>query len=140
MRKKFNWPACLALLAIAVLIILMTVSFETDSYGKEAGLFISFLSDGCFTAAVLYLGCAILIFISEAGNFYGLQYLGYTVVSLVTLRKGRFEARKDYFTYCVEKQARQKEQGKSSVKWLMLIAGLICLILSLVFAGIAVFL
>ena len=70
----------------------------------------------------------------EAGNFYGIQFLGYTLVRLFSFRKDRFDDRKDYFTHCTEKEAKQKDQGKSVAKWIMLHVGLGCLVLSVVFA------
>lgn len=45
-----------------------------------------------------------------------------------------FDDRKDYFTYCTERQAKQKETGKSATKWVMLFVGLGCLLLSAVLA------
>lgn len=37
-------------------------------------------------------------------------------------------------SFCTEKKVKQKEQGKTSVKWALLFVGLGCLILSAVFA------
>ncbi|MGM9538147.1 MAG: hypothetical protein ACI3VN_07445, partial [Candidatus Onthomonas sp.] len=63
-----------------------------------------------------------------------IQFLGYTLVRLFSFRKERFEDRKDYFTYCTEKQAKQKETGSSAAKWMLLHIGLGCLALSGLFA------
>ncbi|MGN1020846.1 MAG: DUF3899 domain-containing protein [Aristaeellaceae bacterium] len=131
---KRRWLAYLIATALAVVIVLLCVSMERENGGTDAALTVSYFSDGFFLAAVMYVGCGLLTFISEAGNFYGLQYLGYTLVRVFSPRKERFEDRKDYFTYCTEKKARQAEKGKSSVKWVMLHVGLACLAVSVILA------
>ena len=120
--------------ALAVAIALLCVSMEMENGQADAALTVSFFSDGFFLSAVLYMGCGLLTFIAEAGNFYGLQFLGYTLVRVFSPRKERFEDRKDYFTYCTEKKAKQAEKGKSSVKWVMLHVGLVCLAASAILA------
>ncbi|MGN0746771.1 MAG: hypothetical protein ACI4ML_08860 [Aristaeellaceae bacterium] len=120
--------------ALAVVIALLCVSMELDSGEAGMALTVSYFSDGFFLSAVMYMGCGLLTFIAEAGNFYGLQFLGYTLVRVFSPRKERFEDRKDYFTYCTEKKAKQAEKGKSSIKWVMLHVGLGCLALSAIFA------
>ena len=125
-------------IAIAAAITLMVVSLETDTYGETSVLRMHFFSDGFFTSAVLYLGSSVLIFISEAGNFYGIQYLGYSLIRIFSFRNDRFEDRKDYFTYCTEKKAKIKEQGKSALKWALLRVGLVCLIFSVIFAAVSI--
>lgn len=133
MRQRKTWITYLVAVAIAVAIALINVSFEVSTYGNEMLLLMHFFSDGFFTSAVLYIGCGVLLFISESGSFYGIQYLAYAMVYLFSFRKERFENRKDYFTYCTEKKAKQKEQGKSSLKWVFLFVGLGCLGLSVIF-------
>jgi hypothetical protein len=127
MRQKKSFITYLVAVAIAIAIIGMSVSVEMSNYGPDTPFSITFLSDGCFLTAVVYLGFGILTFISEAGNFYSIQYLGYSMVYTFSFRKKRFEDRKDYYTYCSEKQAKQKERGKSSAKWAMIFVGLGCL-------------
>lgn len=122
--------------ALAVVIALLCVSMELENGEADAAMRVSFFSDGFFLSAVLYMGCGLLTFISEAGNFYGLQFLGYTLVRVFSPRKERFEDRKDYFTYCTEKKAKQAEKGKSSVKWVMLHVGLVCLAASVLCAAV----
>lgn len=106
--------------------------YNSDKAGGAASV-MQYLSDGFFTAAVLYIGCSVLMFIEEAGNFYGLQYLWYTVVRLFSPSKRHLEEKKDYFTYCQEKKERRAEEGKTPLKSAMLFVGLGCLALSLVF-------
>lgn len=122
--------------ALAVVIALLCVSMELENGEADAAMRVSFFSDGFFLSAVLYMGCGLLTFIAEAGNFYGLQFLGYTLVRVFSPRKERFEDRKDYFTYCTEKKAKQAEKGKSSVKWVMLHVGLGCLAASVLCAAV----
>ena len=133
---KRRWPAYLIATALAVVIALLCVSMELENGEADAAMRVSFFSDGFFLSAVMYMGCGLLTFIAEAGNFYGLQFLGYTLVRVFLPRKERFEDRKDYFTYCTEKKAKQAEKGKSSAKWVMLHVGLGCLAASVLCAAV----
>ena len=133
---KRRWPAYLIATALAVVIALLCVSMELENGEADAAMRVSFFSDGFFLSAVMYMGCGLLTFIAEAGNFYGLQFLGYTLVRVFSPRKERFEDRKDYFTYCTEKKAKQAEKGKSSMKWVMLHVGLVCLAASVLCAAV----
>ncbi|MGN0294740.1 MAG: DUF3899 domain-containing protein [Lachnospiraceae bacterium] len=130
-KRKFSTYAIAA--AAAAAIALLIVWYETDTYGYSLELFLSYCSDGFFTSAVFFIGFGLLTFISEAGNFYGIQYLGYMIVCVFSYRRERFNKRKDYFTYCTEKQAAQKERGRSTGKWALLYVGLGCLVLSVIF-------
>lgn len=131
MKAKNRWITFLLLVAIAVVIALVVIHFEISTYGKETVLLVHFMSDGFFAAAVLYLSCGILTFISEAGNFYGIQYLGYTLVYLFSFKKS-YEEKKDYFSYCIEKKEKQKKN--TFVKWVFILIGLVCLSVSAISA------
>ena len=134
MKRKKNWLSYLIAIALALMSALLCVLLELEAGENSPAMLVQYISNGFFLSAVLFLGCGILTFIAEAGNFYGLQYLGYTLVRVFSPRKERFDDRKDYFTYCTEKQAKQTEKGKSSAKWIMLFVGLGCLVLSASFA------
>lgn len=123
----------LVLVAIVVLILAVTISTELGSHGSGTAAVMQYLSDGFFTSAVLYIGCSVLMFIEEAGNFYGLQYLWHTVVRLFFPSKRHLEEKKDYFTYCQEKKERRAEEGKTPLKSAMLFVGLGCLALAVIF-------
>ena len=133
MKQKRIWISYLVAIAIAAAIALMAIGFEMEAYGNHSVLLLEFLSDGFFISAVLYLGCSILMFIEEAGNFYGIQYLGYLVLCMFSFRKERFENRKTYYEFCKEKKAKRDERGKTSLKWILLFVGLGCLAISLIF-------
>ena len=133
MKKKKLWISYAVSAVIAVLIVLGVISLESSFYGTDTVLQVHFISDGFFVAAVLYLGSSALSFIAEAGNFYGLQYIGHMIICLFSVGRSRLDKRSDYYSYCVEKKAKQKERGKSSAKWVMLFVGLGCLVLSVVF-------
>ncbi len=124
----------LVLLAIVAAILISTISFEIGSHGSGTAAVMTCLSDGLFTCAVLYVGCSILMYIEEAGNFYGIQYLWHTVIRLVSFNKKRAEEKKDYFTCCREKRERREEEGKTPLKSAMLFIGLGCLALAFLFA------
>lgn len=124
------------LFALAAVIVLMVVSFELSSWEAGSVTTAKCLSDGFFTAAVLYLGCGLLVFIQEAGNFYGIQFLFYTMVHLFSFRRDGAENRKTYFAYCQDKMERQAAEGKSPVKTALLLVGLLCLILSVLFMAV----
>ena len=134
MKRKKNWLSYLIAIVLALVSALLCVLLELEAGENSPAMLVQYISNGFFLSAVLFLGCGILTFIAEAGNFYGLQYLGYTLVRVFSPRKERLDDRKDYFTYCTEKQAKQTEKGKSSAKWIMLFVGLGCLVLSASFA------
>lgn len=134
MKRKKNWLSYLIAIALALVSALLCVLLELEAGESSPAMLVQYISNVFFLSAVLFLGCGILTFIAEAGNFYGLQYLGYTLVRVFSPRKERFDDRKDYFTYCTEKRAKQTEKGKSSAKWIMLFVGLGCLVLSASFA------
>lgn len=133
MKQKRIWLSYLVAIIIAAAIALMAISFEIETYGKNSVLMLEFLSDGFFVSTVLFLGCSILMFIEEAGNFYGIQYLGHLVLCMFSFRKERFESRKTYYEFCKDKKAKRDERGKTSLKWILLFVGLGCLALSVVF-------
>lgn len=133
MKSNKRWITYLLLAGIAIAIALLVIRSEISTYGKGTGLPIPFISDGFFVSAVFYLGFGILTFISEAGNFYGIQYLGYTLAYLFSLKKSKND-KKDYFTYCMEKRERQKTDKRASIKWSLILIGLVCLAISAVAA------
>ena len=132
-RKSKLWITYLVLAAIAGVIVLAAVSFERQTHGPGAAQVVQYLSDGFFTAAVLYVGCSLLMYIQEAGNFYGTQYLFYMLVRLFSSREKRYAQKKDYYTYCTEKKARLEAEGPSPIKKAMLLEGLVCFALALGF-------
>lgn len=133
MKVKKSPVTYLSLAAIAIAVALLVMHYEISTYGKETVLLMHFISDGFFVTAVFYLGLGMLTFISEAGNFYGIQYLCYTLSYLFSFKKSH-EDKKDYFTYCKEKRERQKKTNGYSVKWILILIGLICLAISGLFA------
>lgn len=121
------------LTAVAAAMVLAVLSLEGGSLEDGAAPAMKSLSNGCFFVSVLYIGCSVLMYIQEAGNFYGIQFLFYTMAHLFSPRKSRAAERKTYYTYCLEKKERQAAEGKSPVKPAMLLVGIVCLALSLLF-------
>ena len=134
-----NWKRKLipyaVLLALAAAIVLAVVCFELSSQEGGTALTMKCVSDGCFTVSVLYIGCSVLVFIQEAGNFYGIQFLFYTLVHMFSLRTDREDDKKTYYVYCQEKKERHAAEGRSPVKSAMLLVGLGCLALSVSFTA-----
>ncbi|MGN1027931.1 MAG: DUF3899 domain-containing protein [Faecousia sp.] len=135
MNWKRNLITYAALIVVAAAVVLAVTGFELSSRENGTVSAMGYLSDGFFTVSVLYIGCSILVFIQEAGNFYGIQFLFYTMVRLFSFRKDRVDEKKNYFVYCQEKKERQAAEGKSPVKSAMLLTGLGCLVLSLCFTA-----
>ncbi len=134
MKWKKRLTTYAIVIAVAAAIMLGVVSLERGHGEGGEALLIRALSDGCFTVAVLYIGCGVLMLIQEAGNFYGIQFLLHTLVWTFSPRKGRLEERKTYYVYCQERKEHQAAEGKSPVKPAMLLTGAVCLALSLLLA------
>lgn len=132
-RKK--WITYAVAMAIAAVLVLSIAGFERSSRAGGTALTMQCLSDSFFVVSVLYIGCSVLVFIQEAGNFYGLQYLCHTLVRLFSPRADRGERKMTYFDYCLAKKERQAAQGKSPVKAAMLFTGVVCLALALLFTA-----
>lgn len=135
MNWKRNLITYAVLAAVAAAVVLAVAGFELSSRESGTVSAMGYLSDGFFTVSVLYIGCSILVFIQEAGNFYGIQFLFYTLVRLFSFRKDRMDEKKNYFVYCQEKKERQAAEGKSVLKSAMFLTGLVCLVLSLCFTA-----
>lgn len=135
MNRKRKLITYGSLMAVAAAIVLAVVCFELGNRENGIAPAMQYLSDGFFTVFVLYAGCGILMFIQEAGNFYGIQFILYTLRRLFSFRNDRQEDRKNYFVYCQEKKERQEAEGKSPLKAAMLLVGLACLVLSVSFAA-----
>ena len=121
------------LTAVAAAMVLAVLSLEGGSLEDGAAPAMKSLSNGCFFVSVLYIRCSVLMYIQEAGNFYGIQFLFHTMAHLFSPRKSRAAERKTYYTYCLEKKERQAAEGNSPVKPAVLLVGIVCLALSLVF-------
>lgn len=133
MSMKKTLTTYLVLVVIAAAILAATVSFELGSHGSGTRQVMQYLSDGCFTTAALYIGCGVLMAIQNAGNFYGVQYLFYTMTRLFSFRQSRYDERKDYFSYCADKRERRRAEGRSHLQPALIAVGLVCLVLSIAF-------
>lgn len=131
-KQLIRWSVTIA---IAAVIVIATTFYEADLYEEKNEFLMHFISDGFFIVAVLYMGIGAMIWIYELGNFYGLQYLGYCLIHIFSARKDRFEERKNFYHYCMEKREKQKEKDRASIKWVLLISGCISLLLAFVFTG-----
>lgn len=135
MNGKKRLITYVALAAVAVVVLLIALSLETGPEATGPAARLMNASNGCFAVAVLYIGCSILVFVQEAGNFYGIQFLFHTMAQRFSLKKSSREERKSYYIYCQEKKERQEAEGKSPIKSAMLLVGLVCLLLSAALAA-----
>lgn len=133
MRWKRNLITFAILLAAAAAIVLATAALDPGHAAEGTAHTMMRLSNGCFIVSVLYIGCSVLMYIQEAGNFYGIQFLFHTLVKLFSPRKRRAADRKTYYAYCLEKKEQQAAEGKSPIKPAMLLMGIMGLALSLIF-------
>ncbi|MGN0424840.1 MAG: DUF3899 domain-containing protein [Acetatifactor sp.] len=108
----------------ACLITVLVVIYESNS-GKNM---LYAFCDGFFVASICMLCLGIMVWAAGLGSFYGIHYLFYSAVSLFTLRKSRFEERKNYYDFLMEKEGREKSNPRA----LFLVGG-IWFLLSLIF-------
>ncbi len=83
------------------------------------------MSNHLFTVAILLLGFGAMIFISEAGNFYALQYIVYVGSRkfIPLLKADLNEKDMDYFDFKTKKEAEQRSKGNKYRKFNMLFVG-----------------
>ena len=135
MNRKKTLITWAILLAVEAAIVLVVAGFELGSRGGGAAPLMQSLSDGFFTAAVLVIGCGLLVCIQDAGNFYGMQFLVHTLTRRLFPNRECGNSKMTYFDYCMEKRERRAAEGKSPVKPAMLLSGLGCLALALLFTA-----
>ena len=134
MNRKKTLITWAILLAAEAAIVLAVAGFELGSRGGGAAPLMQSLSDGFFAAAVLVIGCGLLVCIQDAGNFYGISFLFHTLTRRFFPGRERGESG-TYFDYCMERRERRAAEGKSPVKPAMLLSGLCCLTLALLFTA-----
>jgi len=120
-------------LAVIVLLVAFGIAwYEISQYGSNYVNWMRFLCDGFFVVGIMLLCFGAMVWISQAGGFHALSYLFYTVGYMFTANKNRFNRRKNFYEYKVEKEA--KESGKDkSLQRRILIAGAVSFVISLVF-------
>ena len=132
MKNKKNLITLLIELIVALLIVGAVMAIEHSNFGSDKTL-IQITSDGFFVSALITLGFGLLIFIADAGNFYALQYLGYSLRYNFKPNRDPNEKRKDYYNFILEKKAARKEKDNPQRKWDLLIVGGLMLALCIVF-------
>ena len=120
-------------LAVIVLLVAFGIAwYEISQYGSNYVNWMRFLCDGFFVVGIMLLCFGAMVWISQAGGFHALSYLFYTVGYMFTVNKNRFNRRKNFYEYKVEKEA--KESGKDKLlQRRILIAGAVSFGISLVF-------
>lgn len=112
--------------AIALVLTLLIVWYESSQAGSAAQDWIRFLCDGFFVSGILYLGFGAMLWIAQAGGFHAMSYLFYTVGYMFTANKNRFNKRKNYYEYKMEKAAKETRQ-EQRLQRRILVVGLACL-------------
>ena len=120
-------------LAVIVLLVAFGIAwYEISQYGSNYVNWMRFLCDGFFVVGIMLLCFGAMVWISQAGAFHALSYLFYTVGYMFTANKNRFNKRKNFYEYKVEKEA--KESGKDkSLQRRIWITGAVSFVISLVF-------
>ena len=120
------------LTGIVLVVSIMIARYEVSQYGSGYENWMRFLCDGFFVSGIMLLCFGAMIGVSQAGGFHGLSYLFYSVSYMFTTNKNRFNKRKNFYEYKVEKEA--KEEGKDrSLQRCILIFGAVSLLISIVF-------
>ena len=134
MKENKNRVGWVVSAAFAVVIGVLFTLYELSSYEYSTRVLVHALADGFFAAAVLYLGFGLLMLIADAGNFYGLQYLAYSLAYTFSFRKSDFDKRKkDYYTFRLEKDEKRREGRRGFTRFRGILIGSICLAVSLGF-------
>ena len=119
---------------IAVGIAVMVANYELKNYGYSTVNWFRFLCDGFFAAAVVYLGFGLLGLVAKAGNFYAFSYLFHVARTTFMSYKEPLAKKKSFYEYVEEKRAKDLS-GNSKYHGRMLILGIVCLMVSMVFLG-----
>ena len=131
-KRKSVLVQYLVLALIVLLVAFGIVWYEISQYGSSYVNWMRFLCDGFFVVGIMMLCFGAMVWISQAGGFHALSYLFYTVGYMFTVNKNRFNRRKNFYEYKVEKEA--KESGKDkSLQRRILITGAVSFVISLVF-------
>ena len=106
--------------------------YEISQYGSNSVNWMRFLCDGFFVVGIILLCFGGMLWISQAGGFHALSYLFYTVSYMFTASKSRFNKRKNFYEYKVEKMAKEEDKDKSLQRHI-LVAGAVSFAISIVF-------
>ena len=120
------------LLSIIVAIILVVVVYNFQLANKDmtdSNMIYLVLSDAFFVPGILYTSLGILILISKFEGFDGLAFIGYSVGTIFTPSKHRFEERMNYLEYKKQRKEKLEKKSPSSI----LIVGILMIIIALVF-------
>jgi hypothetical protein len=123
MKFLTKYGGWLASIAVGVVICLLVAAAEQGS----APLAIA--SDSCFVAGVLLAGLGALAWIATFGGFNALGYGTYLLFRKLSPSKSKFENRKTYLEYSLEKQEHHKAPKA------ILVPGLAYLLLAAIFAA-----
>ena len=120
-------------LAVMVLLAAFGIAWqEISQYGASYVNWMRFLCDGFFVVGILLLCFGGMVWISQAGGFHALSYLFYTVGYMFSASKSRFNKRKNFYEYKVEKMAKEVDKDKS-LQCHILGAGALSFVIAIVF-------
>lgn len=122
-----------AVLTVIVLLAALGIAwYEISQYGGGYVNWMRFLCDGFFVAGIFLLCFGAMVWISQAGGFHGISYLFYSVGYMFSASKNRFNKRKNFFEYKMEKMAKEADKNKS-LQHHILIAGAVSFAVAIVF-------
>ena len=106
--------------------------YEISQYGASYVNWMRFLCDGFFVVGILLLCFGGMVWISQAGGFHALSYLFYTVGYMFSASKSRFNKRKNFYEYKVEKMTKEADKDRS-LQQHILITGAVSFAIAIVF-------
>ena len=120
-------------LAVMVLLTAFGIAwYEISQYGASYVNWMRFLCDGFFVVGILLLCFGGMVWISQAGGFHALSYLFYTVGYMFSASKSRFNKRKNFYEYKVEKMTKEADKDRS-LQQHILITGAVSFAIAIVF-------
>lgn len=104
--KKYHGPIITVLLAAAVCGIV--ICYEAGYYEWNRQNVFRILSDGLFVSGSLFTCFGVMMWISGAGGFDGILYLGHMVLRIFHPFKEKFESRMQYLDFKRERRKKKK--------------------------------
>ncbi|MGN0350441.1 MAG: DUF3899 domain-containing protein [Roseburia sp.] len=93
----------------------LTVAAQVENYENPLEYWKRILCDASFVAAVFLIGIGVLMWISTLGGFDHISYLFTLMKDRLVLSKKKFEQRKSYLDYVLEKRKKEKSKYPAEI-------------------------